>query len=50
MVLSTDERVFLAEYVLREGKRYIDLVQEQFADKFPETLVPNRNVVCRPSE
>jgi hypothetical protein len=38
-VLSIEERVFLAEYVFREGSRYTDLVQEQFAEKFPETLV-----------
>jgi hypothetical protein len=38
MVLSIEERVFLAEYVFREGTRYTDLVQEQFSEKFPETL------------
>jgi hypothetical protein len=27
--LSTEENVFLVEYVFREGNRYIDLVQEQ---------------------
>jgi hypothetical protein len=37
VVLSVEERVFLAEYVLREGNRYTDLVQEQFVEKFPET-------------
>jgi hypothetical protein len=31
MVLSIEERVFLVEYVFREGNRYTDLVQEQFA-------------------
>jgi hypothetical protein len=36
MVLSIEERVFLFEYVFREGNRYTDLVQEQFAEKFPE--------------
>jgi hypothetical protein len=45
MVLSTEERVFLVEYVFREGNRYTDLVQEQFAQKFPETPVPHRNAV-----
>jgi hypothetical protein len=43
LVLSIEERVFLVEYVFREGKRYTDLVQEQFAEKFPETPVPHRN-------
>jgi hypothetical protein len=37
MVLSIEERVFLVEYVFREGNRYTDLVQEQIAEKFPET-------------
>jgi transposase len=41
------ERVFLVEYVIREGNRYTDLVQEKFAEKFPETPVPNRNAVRR---
>jgi hypothetical protein len=36
MVLSIEERVFLVEYVFREGNRYADLVQEQFAEKFPD--------------
>jgi hypothetical protein len=39
MVLSIEERVFLVEYVYREGNRYTDLVQEQFAEKFPMLLV-----------
>jgi hypothetical protein len=47
VVLSIDERVFLVEYVFREGNRYTDLVQEQFAEKFPQTPVPHRNAVCR---
>jgi hypothetical protein len=37
MVFSIEERVFLVEYVFREGNRYTNLVQEQFAEKFPET-------------
>jgi mannose/fructose/N-acetylgalactosamine-specific phosphotransferase system component IID len=36
-VLSIKERVFLVEYVFREGSRYTDLVQEKFAEKFTET-------------
>jgi hypothetical protein len=33
MVLSIQERVFVVEYAFREGNRYSDLVQEQFAAK-----------------
>jgi hypothetical protein len=47
MVLSIEERVFLVEYVFRESNRYTDLVQEQFAEKIPETPVPHRNVLRR---
>jgi hypothetical protein len=49
-VLSIEERVFLVEYVFREGNRYTDLVQEQFAEKFPETPVPHRNTFPRLTE
>jgi transposase len=47
MVLSIEERLFLVAYVLRECNRYTDLVQEQFAEKFPETHVPHRSAVRR---
>jgi hypothetical protein len=47
MVLSIEEHIFLVEYVFREGNRYTDLVQEQFAEKFPETPVLHRNAVRR---
>jgi hypothetical protein len=47
MVLSIEERVFLVEYAFREGKRYTNLVQEQFAEKFPETPVHHHNAVGR---
>jgi transposase len=47
MVLSIEERVFLVEYFFREGTRYTDLVQEQFAEKFPETPVPHHSAVGR---
>jgi transposase len=47
MVPSIEERVFLVEYVFREGNRYTYLVQEQISEKFPETLVPHRNAVRR---
>jgi len=43
MVLSIEERVFLVAFVFREGNRHTDLVQEQYAEKFPETPVPNRS-------
>jgi hypothetical protein len=42
-----EERVVLVKYVFREGNRYTDLVQEQFAEKFPETPVPYHNAVRR---
>jgi transposase len=47
MVLSIEERVFLVEYVFQAGNIYTDLVQEQCAQKFPETPVPHRNAVRR---
>jgi hypothetical protein len=47
VVLSIEERIFLVEYVFPEGNRYSDLVQEQFAEKFPQTAVPYRNAVRR---
>jgi transposase len=47
VVLSIEERVFVVEYVFREGNRYTDLAQEQVAEKFPETAVPHRNAVRR---
>jgi hypothetical protein len=50
VVLSTEELVFLVEYVFQEGNRYTDLVQEQFAENFPQTPVPYLNAVCRLTE
>jgi hypothetical protein len=47
MVPSVEERVFLVQYIFQEDNRYTDLVQEQFAEKFPETPVPDRNAVRR---
>jgi hypothetical protein len=47
MVLSIEERIFLVEYVFREGNRYTDLLKEQFAAKLPETSVPHRSAVRR---
>jgi hypothetical protein len=50
MVLSIEKCVFLVGYVFQEGNRYTDLVQEQFAEKFPERPVPHRKAVCRLTE
>jgi hypothetical protein len=47
MILPIEERVFLVEFFFRKGNRYTGLVQEQLADKFPETPVPHRNAVYR---
>jgi hypothetical protein len=47
MVLSIEERVFLVEHVFREGNRYTDLVQQQFAEKFPGTPVHHHNAFRR---
>jgi hypothetical protein len=35
VVLSIEERASPVEYVSREGNRYTNLVQEQFAEKLP---------------
>jgi hypothetical protein len=45
-----EERVFLVDYVFGEGNRYTDLVQEQFAEKFPETPVLYRNAFRKLTE
>jgi hypothetical protein len=47
LTVVLEEHVFLVEYMFPEGNTYTDLVQEQFADKFPETSVPYRNAVRR---
>jgi transposase len=47
VVLSIEVRVFLDEYIFREGNRYTDLVQEQLAEKFPETPLLHRKAVRR---
>jgi hypothetical protein len=46
-VLLIEEHFFLVEYVFREGSRYTDPVQEQFAEKFPETPVPHHSAIRR---
>lgn len=45
MVLTTEDRVFFAEHVFREGDRYMNLVRKRFDDKFSDKHVPYRNVV-----
>jgi transposase len=50
MILSIEKLDFVVEYVFREGNKFTDLVQEQFAEKFPETRVSHRNAVCRLTE
>jgi hypothetical protein len=50
VVLSIKERVFVVEYVFREDNRYSDLVQQQYAEQFPQTAVPHRNAVRRLNE
>jgi hypothetical protein len=47
MVLTIGERVFLVEHAFREGNRYTDLMQEKFAETFPETAVPHLCAVHR---
>jgi hypothetical protein len=42
MVLSIEERVFLVECVFREGNRYTDLLQEQFAENSQKHPVLHR--------
>jgi hypothetical protein len=44
MVLTLEERVFLAECYFREGQCTAG-VREQFSKKFPETAVPHRRTV-----
>jgi hypothetical protein len=39
MALSIEECVFIVEYIFQ------DIVQGQFAEKFPETPVPHHNSV-----
>jgi hypothetical protein len=46
-VLIIEERIFLVEHVCREANSYTNLVQEQFAEEFPETPVPHPNAVRR---
>jgi hypothetical protein len=50
VVLSIEERVFVVECLFPEGNKYSDLVQQQFADKFPQTSVRHRNAFRRITE
>jgi transposase len=50
MALSIEECVFLVECVFREDNTYTDLVEEKFAEKFPETRLTHRNAVRRLDE
>ena len=45
MVLATEEHVWLVKHVFREGDRYTDVVQQQFAKKFPDKAVSQCNTV-----
>ena len=45
MVLTTEECVWLIEHVFQEGDRYTDVVQQRFAEKFPDKPVPHHNAV-----
>jgi hypothetical protein len=47
MILSIEKSAFLVEHIFHEGNRYTNLVQEQSAEKFPETSVPHCDAVCR---
>jgi hypothetical protein len=49
-ILSIEEHIFLVEHIFREGNRYTDLMQEPFAEKFPETPVPHCNAVRKLTE
>jgi len=45
-VLSIEERVFLVEYVFREGNRYTHLVQEQFAGPLAHRILLHHTFIC----
>ena len=46
MPLTTEERIFLVEFVFREGDKYTVRMQERFKEQFPHTMVPYRDTVC----
>ena len=45
MLLTTEERIFLVEFVFREGDKYTVRVQERFKEQFPHTKVPHRDLI-----
>ena len=45
MPLTTEERIFLVEFVFREGNKYTVRVQERFEEQFLHTKVPYRDTV-----
>ena len=45
MPVTTEERIFLVEFVFREGDKYTMRVQERFKEQFPNTKVPYRDTV-----
>ena len=45
MPLTTEERIFLVEFVFREGDKYTVRVQEKFKEQFPHAKVPHRDIV-----
>jgi capsular polysaccharide biosynthesis protein len=47
VVLSIEGHVFLVEYVFQEGNRNTNVVQEQFAEEFPETPVSHHSAFRR---
>ena len=46
MVLTNEECVWLVEHIFQKGNRYTDVVQQCFAEKFPDKPVPHHNAVC----
>ena len=45
MVLTTEERVWLVEYIFQEDDIYTDVVRQRFTEKFSYKPVPHRNAV-----
>ena len=45
MPLTIEERIFLVEFVFREGDKYSVCVQERFQERFPLTKLPHRDTV-----
>ena len=45
MPLTTEERIFLVEFVFREGNKYTVRAQERFKEQFPHTKVPHGDTV-----